>query len=98
MNDPQEIIDFFKQFISKNGGSYMEWYIGVSNSVAARLYLKHRVNADKDPHIIHPMPSSGIGMQVKQHFLGSGCDGEPDGHNLATRHVYAYKKNERTVP
>ena len=98
MNDPKKIIDSFESFISKNGGGYAEWYVGLSSRIVKRLYLEHGVDADNDPHVIHQIATNAIGRQVKQHFLSSGCDGEPTRNNLGTRHVYVYKKTDETVP
>jgi len=51
-----QIIQDIKDYISKCGGSYSAWYVGITSDITSRLFRDHGVRKDEDLWIYHTAP------------------------------------------
>ena len=94
----QQIIAEIDAHIDDCGGSYSDWYAGVTKDPKQRVFEDHGVVKGKDPYIWRTASSSDVAREVEQHFLDLGCDGGGGGGDEDADVVYAYKKSSRTDP
>ncbi len=93
------IINNIKSYIDNVGGSYSEWYVGISKDARYRLFVEHSVDENSDNWIYRTAFNSEIARQVEKYFLDIiGTDGGTGGGDDSTNMVYAYKKNSHTNP
>ena len=91
----QEIIADIDSFITKGGGGYRAWYVGISSDAKARL-AEHNA---KDAWIFRTASSSQVAREIEDHFVNTlGTDGATGGGDETTNMVYAYKKAPHTDP
>ena len=94
----QQIIANLESHISKGGGYWRDWYIGITSDVQQRLFADHCVRGIGDWWIHQPASSAEEARFIEKHFLGKGMDGGRGGGDHSTRHVYVYKKGNHTKP
>ena len=94
----QEILTEIDAHIDDCGGSYSDWYVGITEDAKRRVFEEHGVVKGKDPYIWRTAVSSAAARDVEEHFLDLGCDGGGGGGNEDADIVYAYKKSSRTDP
>jgi hypothetical protein len=94
----QEIISDIQNYIKKEGSSYKQWYVGITNDVDRRLFGEHNVNKEVGWWIFSGAASDTIARRIEQYFLNLGCDGGPGGGDKTANIVYAYKKTSTTKP
>lgn len=94
----QTIISDITNFISQWGGSYHDWYTGITSSPKERLFNDHQVNEKVDGWIYRDALSSDSARAVENYLINTlGMDGDTGGGDNTTRFVYAYKKSANTV-
>ena len=97
--DKQTIIDEIEAHINKRGGSFIDWYVGITKNARDRLFTDHRVKEKGDCWIHQKANSSQIARDVEDYFVNSvGTDGGPGGGDDTADIVYAYKKAAHTKP
>lgn len=95
----KQIVADIKAHISKRGGSYSAWYVGVSKDPRSRLFQDHGVREKGDCWIYKQAYSSSAAREVEAHFVDQlGTDGGTGGGDQEAECVYAYKKNTHTTP
>jgi hypothetical protein len=94
----QEIIDKIAAHIADRGGSYSDWYVGITENAKRRLFEEHGVEKEKDKYISRTATSSSLARLVEKYFLDLGCDGGSGGGDDDADIIYAYKKSSRTDP
>jgi hypothetical protein len=95
----KDIIAAFEEKMSKGGGGYSAWYVGVSKDARDRLFNGHGVRQNGDLWIYQRATSSQIAREVEYHFVYiRGTDGGTGGGGETADMVYAYKKAVHTNP
>ncbi len=94
----QKIIQDFEEYMTKYGGSYDVWYIGITSDINQRLFVEHQVHENGDVWIYTPADSNEIARSVEKYFVDLGCDGGTGGGDNSSKTVYSYKKNLHTNP
>ena len=88
-----------EEYVNDNGGSYSDWYIGVTNNPMVGLFNTHNVDKRKDGWIHTPTSSDKVSRAVENRFLKThGTDGGPGGGDETSVFVYAYLKGPGTNP
>ena len=93
-----EIIKEIEDYVSKCGGSFSSWYIGIAEDPRDRLFNEHNVSEKEGIWIYRTTSSSEIARNVEQHFLDLGMDGGSGGGDYLSKGVYCYKKTYSTNP
>ena len=88
----------FHDYMRKVGGSYSDWYVGISENPRDRLFNGHSVREKEDAWIYDSASSSDIARRIEKYFLALGCAGGPGGGDRDACGVYAYKKSWHTNP
>ena len=94
----QQILADIKAHIAECGGSYSDWYVGITEDAKERVFEGHGVEKGKDPYIWRTATSSEVVREIEKYFLDIGCDGGGGGGDDDADIVYAYKKSSRTDP
>jgi len=95
----EQIKSDIKAYIAKEGSSYANWYVGVSDDPKARLFKDHGVREKGDWWIYRQAYSSSAARNVESYFVNTlGTDGGTGGGGEDTDYVYAYKKEKHTNP
>mgnify|MGYP001573675134 CR=1 FL=1 len=94
----QQIAQDFKEYMAKNGGSYNDWYVGITSDINQRLFTDHDVRENGDAWIHAPADTNNVARSVEKYFLDLGCDGGTGGGDYTSKTVYTYKKNSHTNP
>jgi len=88
-----------KAYMSKRGGAYREWYVGITSDPDQRLFTDHRVNRKGDAWIYKEADSTSVARSVESYFVNiCGTDGGTGGGGSDAKFVYAYKKATHTEP
>ncbi len=88
-----------KEHISKRGGTYPEWYVGITNDTDRRLFQEHNVSEENDIWIRKNAGTLSKAEKIERYFTEElGTDGAPGGAENDSIYVYAYKKNSHTKP
>ncbi len=99
IKDEETIKNEIKNHISKRGGTYPDWYVGITNDTDRRLFQEHNVSEKND---IWTRKNSGTlskAEKIENYFTGElVTDGAPGGGQSDSIYVYAYKKNSHTNP
>lgn len=92
------IITSVKQHITKCGGNYADWYVGIATDARDRLFNDHNVSEKNDAWIIISAQSSAAAREIEEYFIRIlGADGGTGGGSTSTTIVYAYKKTASSV-
>ena len=92
----KEIIEEIQSYITKCGGGFAKWYVGIAADPKERLFDDHSVDKEKDAWIYCTASSSKVARKIEKHFLDEGADGGTGGGSEDTKSVYAYKISSRT--
>lgn len=93
----QKIINDFLAYMSKNGGNWYDWYVGVAKDPIQRLFSDHNVIEHGGIWIYSQHTGSDtVARAVEQYFLNQGCDGGSGGGSNSSCFVYAYMKSRDT--
>lgn len=94
----QQIVQEIASYIQSNGGSYHNWYAGITSDVDQRLFDDHVVDKKYDYWIFQTADSSDSARNAEDSLHNLGCDGDSGGGDSGAVTVYAYKKNSHTNP
>lgn len=95
----EQIKKEIKEHIQNRGGSYSDWYVGISEEPRKRLFEEHGVNEKTDAWIYRQATSNKVARRIEKYFVDVlGTDGAPGGGDVNTIYVYAYKKKSHTNP
>lgn len=90
-NSYDEIIKRFDEHLGKSGKRYYsEFYIGISNDAAKRLFEQHHVDKDNSWWIYTTAESSQVARNVEKHYLDLGMRGGTGGGDENSDMVYCY--------
>jgi len=90
-------IEKIKAYIKKIGGSYSDWYVGITGDRDQRLFVEH--NVDKNGCWIScKTSSSDLSRAVEKYFINKqGTQGGTGGGDDDSVYVYAYKVTDSTI-
>lgn len=91
--DYNEIIADINSFLSKIGGHYSDYYVGITNDIERRLFNEHKV---KNCYIYRTGKTDEISRDVEKHYLDKGCKGGSGGGDEDSKIVYCYKITKDT--
>ncbi|MCK5283507.1 MAG: hypothetical protein KAK00_08945 [Nanoarchaeota archaeon] len=94
--EKNQIISEIKNYVSRHGGIYQEWYVGISEDPKERLFNGHNVDKDNDLWIHREANSSEVAREIEEYFLSIGTKGGSGGGDSDAKYVYAYKINSHT--
>lgn len=95
----EEIKKEIENYIQKCGGSYSDWYVGITEDPSRRLFEEHGVRKDTDAWIYRQTASHETARRIEEYLVGIlGTDGGPGGGGQEAVYVYAYKKKSHTNP
>lgn len=86
-----------EDYMIKNGGISLDWYVGISKDAEDRLFNGHNVSRH-GTWIYGRATSSEEAREIEQYFIEKGTDGGPGGGDDSSDMVYAYKKTFSTNP
>lgn len=93
----EEIKQKISSHMRKYGGSYLDWYVGITSDPENRLFNDHRVNKSKNSWVFIQTDEE-TAKNVGEYFVNYiGTDGKSNGAEHPN-HVYIYKKTWRTKP
>ena len=95
-DDKQKIISDIKAYVSKNGGAYSSWYVGIASDPKDRLFNDHAVAEVGGAWIYSPCASSTIAREIEDCFIALGMKGGAGGGDNTSKYVYAYKITKDT--
>lgn len=64
-----DIISDIEGHIAKYGGSYSDWYVGITEDAKARVFGDHGVVDGSDPYIWRTAVNSAVTREIEAHFL-----------------------------
>lgn len=91
--DYNEIIVDIHRFLSKLGGYYSDYYVGITNDIERRLFDEHKVINN---YIYRTGKSDEITRAVEKYYLDKGCKGGAGGGDEDSKIVYCYKITKDT--
>ena len=88
------------EHIKKQGGSYSDWYCGVTSDIETRLYVDHNLPKGENAcwSIWYECFNDNDARAVETALLGLGCSGGSGGGGKDCVYVYAYLKQKGTNP
>lgn len=96
-NEGYELLKEIKEYIDANGGSYQNWYVGISKNPEKRLYQEHNVDKIFDLWIFGQATTSDEARQIEYYFTHTlNTDGDSGGGDVLSTSVYAYRKTVST--
>jgi len=94
----ETIIEEMEDYMEKCGGTYSDWYVGITGDTNQRLFGDHNVDKEKGQWCRKEAYSSDDARDIEKYFLDEcGTDGGPGGGNDDSVYVYAFKKTNYTV-
>jgi hypothetical protein len=94
--EKENIIEEIKAYIIECGGSYPDWYVGVTGDSDQRLFVEHNVKKKGGAWILFKASSSTIAREVEKYFIDQKTKGGTGGGNDDSDIVYAYKTRPYT--
>ena len=96
--DAQSAYDEIVAHINKQGGSYSDWYCGITSDIESRLFGDHNVPRKDHWFIYRRCENDTDARAVETALVKLSCDGGSGGGDDTTVVVYAYLKSEDTNP
>jgi len=96
-SDKETIIADIKAYVTKNGGTYSQWYVGIATDARQRLFNDHAVKENGDAWIYSPCGTSSAARAIEKYFLAQGMKGGSGGGDEGSGYVYAYRIAGHTV-
>lgn len=94
-----EIIGEIEDYVSRNGGRFGDWVVGVTGAPKAALFSRHKVQQKGDAWIARMAKDEYEAQEIAEYFLSSRRTRGSRGDGRETDlYVYAYKKKPHTVP
>ena len=84
--------------IARQGGSYSDWYCGITSNIEDKLFYDHYVPKKYHWRISRECENSESARAVEKALLDFGCDGGGSRGDEDSIYVYAYLKSSDTVP
>ena len=86
--------------VKQCGGVYEEWFVGVTDDVAKKLFGDHQVveTPGVNSYITRRASSNEAARAIAKHFLDQGADGSLGRLLTDMDMVYAYRKKDNTRP
>ena len=92
MTDEATIIKHFESYISRNGGGYPDWYVGIAEAPKNRLFEDHNVGEKGGKWIYEDAGSRSAAETVEAYFVKTrSTKGGLGGGSDSTKSVYAYR-------
>jgi hypothetical protein len=82
--------------VQQAGGSYSQWYVGVTADPEQRLFSDHNVDKENGAWIYRQCESSTEARDIEKRLLALGFDGGTGGGDFTAYYVYAYKVTYHT--
>ncbi|MCX6112812.1 MAG: hypothetical protein NTY22_05970, partial [Proteobacteria bacterium] len=80
-----DLINAIKEYISKNGGFYPDWYVGITSDPESRVFSGHNVNKQSGVWVHGPASSSQEAREVENYFISTiGTDGGSGGGDFTS--------------
>jgi hypothetical protein len=92
----QIIAATIKHMTAAGGGTYSQWYAGITSDYQQRL-AAHGADATTYPKV-YDCKNDDTARYVEKHFLAKGCKGDTGGGDYRGRYFYVYKTNRNTRP
>ena len=94
----KKIIADIKDYIIECGGSYSDWYAGITGDIDQRLFVEHNVKKKGGAWIFFKASSSVIARKIEKYFIDNcKTKGGPGGGDDDSVNIYAYKITKYTV-
>jgi hypothetical protein len=94
-----EIIGDIEDYISRNGASFGEWYVGFTANPKTRLFGKHKLKEKGDAWVSRLAKDEYEAHEIVEYFRTTrrtkAATGQPADSDL---YVYAYKMKAHTSP
>jgi hypothetical protein len=83
--------------VSSEGGSYWDWYAGVTNNPPRRLFLNHNLNQSTGPWRCWHTQTADVARNIEDFLVNVlGFAGGTGGGDETAKFVYVYKKTSQT--
>lgn len=92
------IISKATDHIRSRGGSYGDWYAGVTASPKQRLFVDHNVDQANGKWAYWDCGTDTVARDAEAYFLNQGCKGGGGGGDSTARFFYIYKITQSTNP
>ena len=93
----QQIVDDIVSHITKNGGNFPGWYVGIAADPRARLFKDHNVMEVGGKWIFAPAQSNQDARNVEEYLINRyKTKGDVGGGDDLTVFVYAYPITQST--
>ena len=94
-----EITQKIEKYIAAVGGSFSDWYVGITCNPLVGLFNAHNVDRTHHTWIHTPTSSDRVSRDVERYFLETrGTDGGAGEGDESFVFVYAYLKGPNTDP
>jgi len=93
----EKIIEEINAYIIHCGGTYPDWYVGITGDSEQRLFVDHKVKKRGGAWILFKPSSSIIAREVEKYFIDQKTKGGSGGGNDDSDIVYAYRIKPYTV-
>jgi hypothetical protein len=94
--DKGTIVSEIKAYMTKWGGKYADWYVGIASDAERRLFNDHAVSKENGAWIWIRAASSEDARAAEKSLLALGMDGGSGGGDYDSDCVYAYKITSTT--
>jgi hypothetical protein len=96
--DRNAITEEIKAHIQTQGGTCVDWYVGVTSDIEQGLFDDHNVPSQDSWYICRQAFTPADARAIEADLLHVGCDGGAKGRNDSAVFVYAYLKTPTTKP
>ena len=92
----QTIIAEIAAHVADRGGTYPDWYVGITEDPRRRLFTEHNVDEAGGHWIYRECDSAQSARAIEKHFLNLGMQGGPGGGDNDAVYVYVYRTTPET--
>lgn len=93
-----EIIADLETHVAKFGGTYSDWYVGITANPKQRLFTEHRLRSSGDAWITRRAVDDLQAAEVQEYFKTVRKTQGGSKGTLQDVYVYAYKMKSHTRP
>lgn len=93
-----EIIADLETHVAKFGGTFAEWYVGITANPKQRLFTEHRLRSNGDAWIARRAVDDLQANEVQEYFKSVRKTQGGSKGGLQDVYVYAYKMKSHTKP
>ena len=87
-----------KTYIAGTDKNFKNWFVGITANARECLFIEHGVSEQTDKWIYRRCYNNRCAKNIKESLMTMGCSGDAGGWDDETTTVYAYLKNEHTIP